>query len=289
MSISEKKQRSVAGAYPDFCNEGVCGNPTNSIKGGVTNTYTYDLENRLTSVTSNGVTILENWYDLGGRRIAKRDVIGGATNEYMYVYNGWNVIAVLDEDANLLEYYTRGSGISGDIGTIVAAEHFSGSFTNGTFYYQNNHRGDITEICSETNAVATYDYTACGETRSNSGDYTSRYRFSCKELDESTGIYYYGFRFYMPEQGRWLTRDPIGISGGLNAYSPFCLPGGRFYGSPLSNPNDVTELGKDEYFVLGDNTKNSKDSRYFGPIPGKNIFGRITKIYWPLNRSGGVE
>jgi hypothetical protein len=28
---------------------------------------------------------------------------------------------------------------------------------------------------------------------------------------------------------------------------------------------------------------------YFGPVPGKNIFGRVTKIYWPFNRSGVVE
>ncbi len=32
------------------------------------------------------------------------------------------------------------------------------------------------------------------------------------------GLYYYGYRYYSPELGRWLSRDPIGEDGGLNLY-----------------------------------------------------------------------
>jgi len=52
----------------------------------------------------------------------------------------------------------------------------------------------------------------------------------------------------------------------------------------FSTPSDVFVLGPDEYFVLGDNTTNSKDSRYWGAVPRKNIIGKVTRIYWPLNR-----
>lgn len=43
------------------------------------------------------------------------------------------------------------------------------------------------------------------------------YGFSTKPLDES-GLYYYGFRFFDPETGRWISRDPIEEEGGPNLY-----------------------------------------------------------------------
>ncbi|MCB1228579.1 MAG: RHS repeat-associated core domain-containing protein, partial [Verrucomicrobiales bacterium] len=43
-------------------------------------------------------------------------------------------------------------------------------------------------------------------------------RFSGKYTDAETGLCYYGFRFYEPERGRWLNRDPIEERGGINLY-----------------------------------------------------------------------
>jgi signal peptidase I len=43
------------------------------------------------------------------------------------------------------------------------------------------------------------------------------------------------------------------------------------------------------YFVMGDNRDNSYDSRFCGFIPGKNIHGKVFKIYYPFNRSGPVK
>jgi len=54
----------------------------------------------------------------------------------------------------------------------------------------------------------------------------------------------------------------------------------------LSCPTDSVQLGPDEYFVLGDNSRSSFDSRYWGPISGTAIVGRATKVYWPFNRAG---
>lgn len=42
-------------------------------------------------------------------------------------------------------------------------------------------------------------------------------RYSGKERD-ATGLYYYGFRYYMPWLGRWLNADPTGTVDGLNLY-----------------------------------------------------------------------
>ena len=49
------------------------------------------------------------------------------------------------------------------------------------------------------------------------------------------------------------------------------------------------ELGPDEYFVLGDNSYLSQDSRSFGPLPRKNIFGRVIWVFWPWARMGWVR
>jgi signal peptidase I len=57
----------------------------------------------------------------------------------------------------------------------------------------------------------------------------------------------------------------------------------------LAKATDTFVVSNDCYFVLGDNTTNSIDSRFFGAIPEKNIIGRVSKIYWPLNRAGKIQ
>jgi RHS repeat-associated protein len=45
------------------------------------------------------------------------------------------------------------------------------------------------------------------------------YRYSGKERDDSTGLYYYGARYYAPWLGKWLNPDPAGTIDGLNLYA----------------------------------------------------------------------
>ena len=46
----------------------------------------------------------------------------------------------------------------------------------------------------------------------------------------------------------------------------------------------TTTLGKDEYFVLGDNRPNSLDSRRFGPIMRWQMTGRVFLRGWPFDQ-----
>ncbi len=48
-------------------------------------------------------------------------------------------------------------------------------------------------------------------------------------------------------------------------------------------------LEKDQYYMLGDNRVNSKDSRYFGPVPLMAIEGKAFMIYWSWIKNGGYD
>jgi len=43
-------------------------------------------------------------------------------------------------------------------------------------------------------------------------------------------------------------------------------------------------IPQNSYFVLGDNSSSSRDSRYWGFVPKKNLLGKAFFIYWPINR-----
>jgi RHS repeat-associated protein len=45
------------------------------------------------------------------------------------------------------------------------------------------------------------------------------YRYSSKERDAATGLYYYGARYHAPWLGRWTSPDPAGTVDGLNLYA----------------------------------------------------------------------
>lgn len=62
----------------------------------------------------------------------------------------------------------------------------------------------------------------------------------------------------------------------VNAAPTACV---SYCGGPIT-------LGPDQYFFLGDNRANSRDSRYFGPVPARRIVGPVVVRYWPPNKIG---
>ena len=59
--------------------------------------------------------------------------------------------------------------------------------------------------------------------------------------------------------------------------------------SVLFDAQTNTSVPAGHYFVLGDNSTNSLDSRYWGCVPRRNIRGRISFCYWPPQRMGFVK
>src|SRR5208282_1914791 len=57
---------------------------------------------------------------------------------------------------------------------------------------------------------------------------------------------------------------------------------------------DMSDYGpmrvpKDSYFVMGDHRISSNDSRVFGPVPSKFIYGRAVFAYWPVDHFGSLS
>jgi len=85
--------------------------------------------------------------------------------------------------------------------------------------------------------------------------------------------------------GKILDDPPIfkEITSGANGYS------GYTDGPLLATDTDKIILGKNEYLVFGDNSQNSLDGRFFGPIKRSKIKGKVVLIYWPFERKGRPE
>jgi RHS repeat-associated protein len=74
--------------------------------------------------------------------------------------------------------------------------------------------GNITDyVDTNGTVVAHYEFDAFGNTVAQSGTPAEAFanRFSSKYFDAETGLYYYGYRYFSTELGRWITRDPLGF------------------------------------------------------------------------------
>ncbi len=100
--------------------------------------------------------------------------------------------------------------------------------TAGEFVYTYDANGNVGQLIDGTPTswdagtvmVARYEYDPYGKGTQSAGSYAAAnpFRFSTKWFDDETGFGYWGERYYWPELGRWLNRDPIEEAGGVNLY-----------------------------------------------------------------------
>ncbi len=87
---------------------------------------------------------------------------------------------------------------------------------NGSVFYHADGNGNVTCLLdANQNVCAKYLYDPFGNMLAQSGYLASanRYRFSSKEWDSNSGLYYYLYRFYDPNLQRWPNRDPFSERG----------------------------------------------------------------------------
>ena len=96
------------------------------------------------------------------------------------------------------------------------------SDSNGVYFPAYDPNGNVIGLvkASDGTVCAQYEYLPYGEQVTATGTMagSNPIRFSTKYRDNETGLYYYGYRYYFSDMGRWLSRDPIEEQGGLNLY-----------------------------------------------------------------------
>ena len=206
---------------------------TRITRGADTWDLTWNGQYQLVSVSTNGTFAEAYAYDALGRRVTTRNAVG--TERHVYDDN-WQVIADLDEDGNVVRSYVWGEGIDRLLAVRIGSRTYTAlTDVQGTVWGYADEAGDV---------VARWTYDAWGNVLSEEIAEGAmklravRYRFQGRERSASPGLTNFRMRWYDAVTGRWLSKDPIGLSGGLNLYA-FC-------GSDPINQTDWIGLCSDE-------------------------------------------
>jgi RHS repeat-associated protein len=212
--------------------DGVTNTPTYDLDGNMLThggwTYAWDGENRLT-MASNGTMVVRFNYDFMSRRYQK--VVGTTTNRF--IFDGWNLIREITDTAtppySLTNFYVWARDLSGTsqgaggIGGLLASFISTNSLQSTVCFTSFDANGNVTDLVGTNgSSLAHYEYGPYGDVVAQSGTLADEnsIRFSTKYWDAETGMGWWGYRYYHPDQGRWMSRDPIGERGDkhLSAY-----------------------------------------------------------------------
>ena len=210
-------------------------------------TFTYDALNRLTQVTQ-GDTATRYIYDALNRRLCKQTLtLENGTwipqEKVDFLYQDQNEIGLVKEGRLEELRVLNMTGKGAEIGATASIE------IKGVPYAPlHDHNGNITALldsCGQT--VESYRYSAFGESASSA--IGNPWRYACKRVDSETGFVFFGRRHYDPKTARWITKDPLGLKGGLN-----------FYAYVMNNPLNHFDL-------YGLCAQQSAPQRAYGPSP----------------------
>lgn len=182
--------------------------------GGYVFTAAYDAENRLTAVEYTDGSGMQfsslfayNGADLLSRKVTYQD--GSGTSDIRFIRDLHAVLQERDDSNTTLSEYLWGLSVGGGIGGLHEV-----SQGGGDYYYLYDGKGNVVAVIDHAQQiVAGYTYDLFGLLAAQTGTLQQPYLFSTKRYDKGTGLLYYGYRFYAPLLGRWISRDPIGEFG----------------------------------------------------------------------------
>lgn len=217
-------------------------------------------------------------YNASGQRVRKttQSAAGKKIKERFYLGS----LEVYREYGNLgnvkLERQTL--PVMDDKRRIALVETPKGGASAIRFQFE-NHLGTACLELDETGAVITYEeYYPFGSTSYQAGRTSAetslkRYRYTGKERDEESGLYYYGARYSAPWIGRWISCDPSGLVDGPNLYqfarsNPVRLsdPNGRQ--SEDDAPKKTAKADDASKKDPGENKKDPSEQKKAPPPPG---------------------
>ena len=191
---------------------------------GTTN-YTWDFENRLTSLAlpGSGGTVTFK-YDPFGRRIYKSS--SSATS--IFAYDGDNLVEETNSSGAVVARYSDGLNIDEPVAMLRSS---------ATSYYHADGLGSITSLSNGAGSLAqTYTFDSFGKQTASSGSLTNPFQYTGRESDTETGLYYYRARYYDQSVGRFISEDPL----------KSVLPSMNFYPYVRNRPTFfVDRTGKD--------------------------------------------
>ncbi|MDD3144650.1 MAG: hypothetical protein PHV23_00905 [Candidatus Gracilibacteria bacterium] len=158
-----------------------------------------------------------------------------------YIYSNENILQEIttDETTITTKDYINGIGVD----DLIAYEE-----NNNTYYFHKNHLGSVEGITdSSGNIVVSYEYDSFGNFEITSGANSGNTRlYTGREYNSEIGLYYNRARYYNPELGRFISRDPIGQIDDVNLYG--------YVGNNGVNFVDRSGLSKVLIFVAKDKT-----------------------------------
>lgn len=169
--------------------------------------YEWNARNELTVVNNTHYV-----YDENGNRIIKTYNDGNDEVVNYYLSNDYEVEITNNDPQSTIIYKRISAGDKDNIITIKTKP----ALNERTIAFQaKDHLGGSTAIVDENgNLLEQLDYHPYGSTRINEtySDFEESRKFTGKELDEETGLYYFGARYYDSDIGRFISEDPIFIN-----------------------------------------------------------------------------
>ena len=164
----------------------------------------------------------------------------------------------------------RDSLCAGGVGGLLAMVD---SELDKSFAYLYNGNGDVGQLVDvgDGSVAAAYRYDPYGNLIASSGSLAdvNPFRFSTKYFDQETNLYYYGYRYYLPELGRWNRKDPIGERGGRNLYN-------FVRNQPITS---IDFLGFVVVFLTGAGENSLHTAGHQAGLNPDKYFGLFSKIY----------